>query len=63
MQHVQGAPELATVESSGEELGTCQKYKSIDFAQIASNYWIIEKAREFQKITYFCRWSTLKAFV
>lgn len=55
MQHVQGAPELATVESSGEERGTCQKYKSIDFVQIASNYWIIEKVRGFQKITYFCR--------
>ena len=26
MQHVQGAPELATVESSGEERGACQKY-------------------------------------
>ena len=50
-------------ESSGEEWGTCEKYKSIYFLQIASNYWIIEKAREFQKITYFCFIDYPKSFV
>ena len=50
-------------EASGEEWGTCQKHKSIYCLQIASNYWIIEEAREFQKIIYFCFIDYPKAFV
>ena len=30
--------------------------------QIANNHWIIEKAREFQKIIYFCFIDYAKAF-
>ena len=30
--------------------------------QIANNYWIIEKAREFQKNIYFCFTDYVKAF-
>ena len=30
--------------------------------QIANIYWIIEKAREFQKITYFCFIDYTKSF-